>query len=139
MEGFMPRNTPLSRLDREAIAEVVASSPLLAKVRDVLASLEAAHEVEGNLQPGSASEGDEQAAKSDVRRGYAALDDVMMQIPSPPQSVADLAALAVIGHWLNGDREDLEGRVAGRLNDAVLAWAGLDPVEPQAVQRQRDT
>jgi hypothetical protein len=120
----------------EAIIAKVAAPASPAIMRTALldrldAALEHAHAAERRL--GNAEGKAWDAASVDYEEAFAALRAVEAEIPSPPQSFADVLAWAKIAHFgadkmpdnvsLALDNDDCFERPAMRLILAVLEWA----------------
>ena len=114
-----------------AVSGAAPASPLLTRIRQTAARLEGAFEVHAKVTPGDPVEG---AADDRVQQIEAELEDLEGQIPSPPQSFADLVAWAEIAR-AGGDigddgtlgetqAPDVFARPAARLVEAVLQFGG---------------
>jgi hypothetical protein len=117
-----------------AVSGAAPASPLLTRIRETAARLEDAFEAHAKVIPGDPVEG---TAEDRVEQIEAELEALEGEIPSPPQSFADLVAWAEIaragadvrddGTLGEASAPDVFERPAARLVEAVLQFGGSSP------------
>jgi hypothetical protein len=116
-------------------SSVVPTTPLLIKIRETVARLGDAFDAYGKLTPKHPAE---DAVQARIDQFESELENLEHQIPSPPQSFADLVAWAEIAHAGAGiyaderidaaQADDVFERPAARLMEAVLQMGGCSRV-----------